>query len=155
MEKSNERKLTSKITDFLEKSQISNFKERTQLEKTGSIGKVFIRLEILTLNSTFETSKRSRFFCVISTFVFVECYLRQFQQTNFTGTQKVHIYLGAFINASICMQKKKTRKQQDLYKSLQYIHKSEKIDEHFLNALYISRTIYDWHFFDKLNQFAK
>ena len=33
-----------------------------QLEKTGSTGKVFIPLEILKFNSTFETRNRSLFF---------------------------------------------------------------------------------------------
>ena len=51
-------------------------------EKTGSIGEVFIPLEIYKLNSTFETRNRS-LFPVISTFVFGECYLHKFQQMNF------------------------------------------------------------------------
>ena len=51
----------------------------TQLEKTGSTGRVLIPLEISKSNSTFETRSRSRF----STFVFGEGYLRHFQQMNF------------------------------------------------------------------------
>ena len=91
---------------MLQKSQLSNFKKIdavsalrisrtiydkiygaflttfTQLEKTGSTGKVFIPLESKKINSTFEP-EIVHVFCAISTFVFVEWYLGHFQQTNF------------------------------------------------------------------------
>ena len=73
----------------------------SQLEKNGSTSIVFVSLEILKSNSTFETKNQFTFFRAISTFVFGECYLRQ--QMNFNRAQKVHIYLSAFLNTSICM----------------------------------------------------
>ena len=51
------------LFEFLEQFMIGAFLIAwTQLEKTGSIGKVFIPLEIYKLNSIFEAGKRSRFF---------------------------------------------------------------------------------------------
>ena len=53
----------------------------TQTEKTGSMIQLFIPLGNLTINSTFKNRSRS-FFRAISTFVFGECYLHNFQQMN-------------------------------------------------------------------------
>ena len=50
-----------KLFKFLEQIMIVLI-TLTQLEKTRSTGKVFIPMEILKLNSTFETRNRSRFF---------------------------------------------------------------------------------------------
>ena len=51
-----------KLFQFLEQLMIGAFLiTLTQLEKTGSIGKVFIPLEIYILNSIFEIRNRSNF----------------------------------------------------------------------------------------------
>ena len=87
-----------KNTDFLGKSELSNFKEKnrcpperfmtgafliklTQLEKTGSIGKIFIPLGNLKI--PFSKLEIVHVFCTIYTFLFGECYLCHFQQINF------------------------------------------------------------------------
>ena len=55
-----------KLFDRLEQFMTGAFWIKwTQIEKTGSIGNVFIPLEIYKLNSTFETRNRSRFFAPI------------------------------------------------------------------------------------------
>ena len=52
-----------KLFEILEQFMIGAFLITwIQLEKTGSIGKVFITLKINKLNSTFETENPSRFF---------------------------------------------------------------------------------------------
>ena len=52
-----------KLFEFLEQIMIGAFLiTLTQLKKTGSIGKVFIPLEIQKINFTFENTTRSRFF---------------------------------------------------------------------------------------------
>ena len=51
-----------KLIEFVEQFRIGTFLiTLNQLEKTGSIGKGFIPLEIKKLNSTFDTRNRSRF----------------------------------------------------------------------------------------------
>ena len=51
-----------KLFEILKQFMIGAFLiTSTQLEKTGSIGKVLFRWEIFKLNSIFETSNRSRF----------------------------------------------------------------------------------------------
>ena len=63
-----------KLFEFQEQSIMDAFlKTLTQHEKIGSTGKVFIQLEILKLNSTFEHGNRS-FFRAVSTFVFGQSY---------------------------------------------------------------------------------
>ena len=60
---SKKKEMPFKLFEFLDIFMIGAFLiTLTQLEKSGSIGKIFILLEILKLNSTFETRNRSRFF---------------------------------------------------------------------------------------------
>ena len=92
----------------------------TQLEKTGPTGRVFIPLEILKLNSTFETRNRSRFF---SRHYHVRLWRVLFTSLSADEVQlnSKSAYIAKCVNILRLLPEKKQKKnQQELYKSLHY-----------------------------------